>query len=163
MTLNEIRELICEEDRPKKQTTYWVPAGLVRDGLSEEDQDSYLGYRSKQYNRDCPLRVEVPRWEPQIPDKSAEYMEQLKLEFPDMVFAEHNSNFHGKLELGDNWRIGADFRRHSLHVHLSAKKGWTACAYGNGDSVQQALADLRKEARELLADAQLIVDKLEEP
>lgn len=97
------------------------------------------------------------------PDKAAEYLEQLQVEFPGMVFTEDKGSFRGELALGDNGRIIADFRRHSLNVNLSARSGYVAQAYGNADSVQEALADLWKDANDLLTDAQRIVDKLGEP
>lgn len=60
MKLDEIRDLICEEERPENPTTYWVPVGMARDGLSEEEVGVYLSHLSTQYHEYCPCAWTYP-------------------------------------------------------------------------------------------------------
>lgn len=164
MNRKEIRERLLESERPKKPTTYWVPVDLLLPDLSEGHQEQFLDMVETEYNDGCPLRIDVPKYVPGIPDKSKEYTKQVLAIFPKATFSESGSGLYsGKVWENPSVQLTVEFRTYSTTVKMFLhNKMRSVDAFGGGDSVQEALTELKGAVLQNLQDAQVMRDYLED-
>lgn len=143
MTLTEIAAALRERERPEQDTTYWVPIALLQD-LEEAVQDQYLLMESDSYHLGTPLRVDVKKYVPEIPDRSEEFKTQLLKRFLGMEFSWYpgDPNKQGFLERGEV-KLRANFRTYDDQVSLQLDSDFLNiwCA---GSDVAMALSALSK-------------------
>lgn len=169
MTLAEIAAALRERERPEKDTTYWVPVQLLQD-LEEAAQDQYLLMESDSYRLSTPLRVDVKKYVPAIPDKSEEYKAQLLERFPlmEVHWYPGDPSRQGFLE-HKGVKFRANLRTYDNRVHLLLDSDSITC-WSVGNSVASALGALSlsvvdaeqacREARELLGMPALPLEAL---
>jgi hypothetical protein len=157
MKLEAIRAALREQYRPAKDTTYWVEAELLLT-TDEGRQQEYLNRSQRRYDSGTPLRIDVKKYVPEIPDLSEQYKAELLQRFPTMVFKQTDEFITGKVIRG-KVTLTAQIRTHSTDVDLDADGGIIS-NYGGGQSVQEAVVALKASLDQTLEEAHLIREVL---